>query len=97
MKRKDKLEALIDEGNKMLHFIKHQNKQEYLIWKEKVEATIEREYGKDSTEYKKITHTSTIVPILSSNTVNQTFSEQYDQNISNIIVKLKAWAELEED
>lgn len=97
MNRKEKLEALIDEGNKMLHFIEHQNKQEYLVWKEKVETTIEREYGNDSTEYKKITHTTTTFPIVDSNTINQNSFEQYSNNIFNIIVKLKAWVELEEN
>ena len=93
MNTKGKLKTLIEEGNRILHFNEHDNEHDYLVWKEKVESTIEREYGKESTEYQKISHSDLKPTILTGNPDDSV--ERRKKNIERILVKLEAWEELD--
>lgn len=96
MNRKEKLEQLIDEGKRILHFNSHNNEHDYLVWKEKVETIIGREYGKDSIEYEKIKNISSKLQAISYNLNNGFSIEKQNDVISRILIKLEAWASVEE-
>jgi len=93
MTRKEKLKTLIEEGNRILHFNEHDNEHDCLVWKEKVESTIEREYEKESIEYQKICDIELRNPVLTGNPKD--IAERRKKNIERILVKLEAWEELD--
>jgi len=94
MTRKEKLENLIREGFNLIGSSDIQDNHTYLVWKEKVETTIEREYGKESTEFQKISHSDLKPPILTGNPGDAV--ERRKKNIGRILAKLEAWVALED-
>lgn len=96
MSNKEILISLIEEGQNKKEKMLTGDDTAYRIWKEKVERSIERIFGKDSTEYKEITHKPLTTLSINPNNMSSKSDNSREKDIENKIIFLKAWVELEE-